>query len=708
MTALLLTLALKGLLVLLVAMLAARLLRRAPASARHGVWAAAFGALLLLPVLEAVGPDWTLGVLPAEPQQVAFAPHVAVAPMAPLAPMPPMPPMPPHPPMPPAAPPAPALAFDGTDARFDAEVAAYEGEVEAEMAAFEHEMASFEHEMSAFEAEMESVGASAIAFAPRSPAPSVTLAGRRAGFWAGAVWLLGVLVVGLGWVAAYLAARRIVRDARPETDADWGVLAERARRLSGIEGPVRLLRTDALDVPIAWGYGAPAVVLPASADDWEEDRREAVLLHEMAHLRRRDAWTQALAQAALTLHWLNPLAWWGYRHFLAEREQACDDAVLAGGARPSDYAAHLVTVARGLRREPHALAALAPMARRGPLEGRIVSILDADRQRGALGRIGGIGTIALAALVLVPLAAIQPVARALEATPLVETVAVAEIAPVGAPALAAFEPAPVRADTDSVRVRYRPDLDGARREVDRARRELDRARADLSRDEIYEIRRQALDDARRALDEVDWTEVEIAQAEGMRAAQRALDEIDWEAIREAQREGLRAAQRALDEVDWDEIHRGQDQALREAQRAMEEVDWKEIRDAQRQAFDAVDWPEAQREAMEEARESIRESMEDLREAQKEAREAERERRNDARDAAREAERDRRDAPRDRSHVKPAPRPEPRPTLRAQVGPSTPPTVRMTKRVVPTVRAEPPAPPAPPAVHVVRERCPDTV
>ncbi|WP_412070251.1 M56 family metallopeptidase [Rubrivirga sp. IMCC43871] len=698
MTSLLLTIALKGLLVLLVASLAARLLRRAPASARHGVWAAAFGALLLLPVLEAVGPDWTLGVLPAEHEVVEFAPHVAVAPLAPLAPVPPVPPAPP-------VAPAPVPAFDGADARFDAEVAAFEGEVEAEMAAFEHEIAAFEHEMGAFEAEMESFGegASAFAFALERPAPPVTLAGRRAGFWAGAVWLLGVLVVGLGWLAAFLAARRIVRNARPETDADWGVLAERARRLSGIEGPVRLLRTDALDVPIAWGYSAPAVVLPASADDWDEDRREAVLLHEMAHLRRRDAWTQALAQAALTLHWLNPLAWWGYRHFLVAREQACDDAVLAGGARPSDYAAHLVTVARGLRRESHALAAVAPMARRGPLEGRIVSILDADRQRGALGRLGGVGTVALATLVLVPLAAIQPVARALDTAPMVETVAFAEVAPVADPALPAFAPAPVRADTDSVRVRYRPDLEGARREIDRARRDLDRARVEMSDNEVYQIRRKALDDAHRALDEVDWAEVEIAQAEGMRAARRAMDEVDWEAVREAQREGMRAAQRALAEVDWQEVHRAQELGLREAQRALDEIDWKEIRAAQRQALTSVDWEEIQREAMEEAREDIRESMEDIREAQKEAHEDLRDAERERREAAREAEQDRRDARRDRIEAKQLPRPRSSP--QAQAGPSTPPSFRVMTRVAPTVRV---AAPAAPTVHVVRERCPDSV
>ncbi|MEL7362549.1 MAG: hypothetical protein AAFN13_10795, partial [Bacteroidota bacterium] len=85
-----LAIALKGALVLLLAALVVRLLHAAPASARHGVWAAAFAALLLLPVLESVGPQWAVGVLPASAPLTQ-----AVAPPAPLPLPPPSPPAPP-------------------------------------------------------------------------------------------------------------------------------------------------------------------------------------------------------------------------------------------------------------------------------------------------------------------------------------------------------------------------------------------------------------------------------------------------------------------------------------------------------------------------------------------------------------------------------------------------------------------------------------
>ncbi|MEM1114988.1 MAG: M56 family metallopeptidase [Bacteroidota bacterium] len=396
-----LAVALKGAVVLALAGLASLLLRHAPASARHGVWAAAFCGLLLLPVLEAVGPRWTVSVLPTSAS--SFGREVPAAPAPP-------------------APPAPVLtlAQEGPLAP-EHGIAA----IVAEAAALEAEMDGFAAEMEGFEAEMEafSVAVDASARAARldteaaavalvaTPRPTASLWDRPVA-WLLGIWASGVLVVGLLWLSAFFSARRLVRSATIETDEEWAVLGERARRLSGLPGRVRLLRSDRLDVPIAWGYGRPAVVLPASADGWTTERREAVLLHEMAHLRRHDAWTQVLAQAAVALHWANPLAWAGYRRFLDAREQACDDAVLQGGARPSAYAQHLVGVARSLKRDRIALAAVSPMARRVPLESRVCSILDASRRRSSLGRPAFRRALGATLLFLLPLAALRPVAIA--------------------------------------------------------------------------------------------------------------------------------------------------------------------------------------------------------------------------------------------------------------------------------------------------------
>ena len=385
MTTLLLSVALKGTLVLGLAWTADRLSRRASAAARHGVWAAAFGALLLLPVLEAAGPVWSVPVLPSSTPPVAEAEAgLTVMPLPPAAAAPEA--LPPPPPVP---------------ATLDA--AALPQPVRAD------------------------------ADARRLPAlygsESAPL-WLRLSFadWLLGLWSMGALLVAARWLAAFAAAYRLVAAAREQDDDGWRVLAERARRRVGAPTSVRLLRSDHFDVPIAWGYGPTAVVLPTSAEAWSSDQREAVLLHEMAHLRRRDAWTQGVAQAALALHWFNPLAWTAYRAFLGAREQACDDAALAGGTRPSSYAAHLVRVARGVRREPLSLAAVAPMARPNALEGRVLSVLDAERRRGPVGRLRLFSTVLLALGVLTPLAAFRP---AEQATALLPSTAFPQPAPTG-------------------------------------------------------------------------------------------------------------------------------------------------------------------------------------------------------------------------------------------------------------------------------------
>ena len=109
---------------------------------------------------------------------------------------------------------------------------------------------------------------------------------------------------------------------------------------------------------MTWGVLRPVIMLPVEASAWSDERRRVVLLHELAHIRRYDTFTQWFAQAALVLHWFNPLAWRVYRRFLMEREHAADDLVLAGGARPSTYASHLLHLACSPGRESTATLAV--------------------------------------------------------------------------------------------------------------------------------------------------------------------------------------------------------------------------------------------------------------------------------------------------------------------------------------------------------------
>ena len=199
--------------------------------------------------------------------------------------------------------------------------------------------------------------------------------------WPLAVWAAGsvaVLAWGLtGCASLWWMGRKAERIADPV----WVEAARAAARRLGIRRAVTLLRGGPAAMPLTWGVLRPRLLLPEEADQWPEDRRRAVLLHELAHVRRRDCLTHWLGLAACSAYWFNPLAWYAAARLRAEREQACDDLVLEAGERPSDYAAQLLGVARTLRAARSLAPAAMAMARPSGLETRLTSILDARRNR---------------------------------------------------------------------------------------------------------------------------------------------------------------------------------------------------------------------------------------------------------------------------------------------------------------------------------------
>ncbi len=197
------------------------------------------------------------------------------------------------------------------------------------------------------------------------------------------------------------SVRRIVRRARPLDDPDWQTpLYEIADRLE-LDAAPRLLRSDDVKMPFAAGLLSSTIVLPAESDGWSAERRTAVLIHELGHVRRRDLIGHTLGRVACALWWFHPLVWTAARRLRAESERACDDLALVFGARPSDYAEHLLDIVSCVRDHSTPAVALA-MAHRREFEGRMLAILDPELRRRGPGRlhtaalVGGLATLALA------------------------------------------------------------------------------------------------------------------------------------------------------------------------------------------------------------------------------------------------------------------------------------------------------------------------
>ena len=215
----------------------------------------------------------------------------------------------------------------------------------------------------------------------------------------GLAWLVVAAALLARAATSQLRARAIVRRATPVETAPWidAVNAMAGRR-------VELRASSELDSPVVTGLLRPTIVIPQSALDWPLERCRLVLVHELAHVRRRDVLVQAIADVACAIHWCNPLVWICARRLRVECEIAADDAVLAAGVRPSRYAEELVAVATSVRAPTAALA----MAERSSLEARVASILAARLARAPLAARGTVAMVAAGAVLAAAAACTSP------------------------------------------------------------------------------------------------------------------------------------------------------------------------------------------------------------------------------------------------------------------------------------------------------------
>lgn len=169
------------------------------------------------------------------------------------------------------------------------------------------------------------------------------------GFWA-------VLFVALWMPVACLALARVVAGVRQvgairrkctevEVAALDPVLQDVLQPASGAgkQRRVRLLTSEDARVPAAIGFFHAAIVLPAwCLREMRAEELKPILIHELAHLRRRDDWTNLLQKAVRAVLFFHPAVWWIDARLAVEREMACDDAVLAATGNPRAYAGTLI------------------------------------------------------------------------------------------------------------------------------------------------------------------------------------------------------------------------------------------------------------------------------------------------------------------------------------------------------------------------------
>jgi HEAT repeat protein/beta-lactamase regulating signal transducer with metallopeptidase domain len=211
--------------------------------------------------------------------------------------------------------------------------------------------------------------------------------------WAIVIWLVGVLAFSIRLLVGFMALSRMRRNGRDVEDSVAELADACAARLGLHDGP-RVIVSPRVAMPCAAGWIKPVIVLPEGHETWTRERLEIVLLHELSHIRRMDIVPHILSEFTRVIYWFNPLVWLAAARLRAEAEMATDDRVVHAGAKPSDYAAHLLDIVRQSRRIWHP-APMMPLARRSEFEGRMLAILESGGNRASTR--WALGMMALAA-----------------------------------------------------------------------------------------------------------------------------------------------------------------------------------------------------------------------------------------------------------------------------------------------------------------------
>ena len=214
------------------------------------------------------------------------------------------------------------------------------------------------------------------------------------------VWFLGVTIFSARLTKGCWCVRNIrIRDNEP-VEAAWIETLNELRRRLGVSRPVRLLKSALVEVPTVIGWLRPVILLPATAlGGLTPGQLEALLAHELAHVRRLDYLVNAFQCLVETLMFYHPVAWWISRCVREERENCCDDLVIKVCGDRLAYARALATM-EGLRGE---LPDLAFAASGGSLLNRIRRLLGGSSERGSasIRQLSGLALLGIGLVLIV-------------------------------------------------------------------------------------------------------------------------------------------------------------------------------------------------------------------------------------------------------------------------------------------------------------------
>ncbi len=198
--------------------------------------------------------------------------------------------------------------------------------------------------------------------------------------WLAPFWLAGVWIFYLGQISGWISIGRLRRRGVCCAPNYWQIKISQLSAQLRLSQPVQLLESCLADVPLVLGHFRPVILMPVGLlAGLPPEQIEAILLHELAHIRRYDYLLNMLQRLVEGLLFYHPAVWWISRLIRTEREKCCDDLVVAMNGNAHEFAAALIWLEqnRWPSREP------AVAATGGSLMKRIHRLLYPKKQVGA-------------------------------------------------------------------------------------------------------------------------------------------------------------------------------------------------------------------------------------------------------------------------------------------------------------------------------------
>jgi len=160
-----------------------------------------------------------------------------------------------------------------------------------------------------------------------------------------AAWVCGFAVVLMVWFARWRRISADIRKAKPLQEGREVVALRRVEKAGGLRTKIEIFLSRASLEPGILGIAKPVLLWPRGISDRLEDAHlEAILAHEVWHVRRKDNLAAAVHMIVEAVFWFHPLVWWLGARLVDERERACDEEVLQLGSQPQIYAESILKI----------------------------------------------------------------------------------------------------------------------------------------------------------------------------------------------------------------------------------------------------------------------------------------------------------------------------------------------------------------------------